>query len=345
MTDVSLPSTLTQSGKALTRTRASTYVGLALAAVLLVAPYVGVYPVFVMKILCFALFAVSFNLLLGYTGLLSFGHAAFFGGAGYVAGYAARHWQFSTEASLLAGVLTAAGIGLVMGLLAIRRQGIYFAMITLALAQMFFFVCLQTPQTGGEDGLQGVPRGALFGWIDVSSDLAFYYVVVVLFLAAMALVARIVSSPFGQLLRAVKENEGRAISLGYSTDRFKLMAFVLSAVLAGLAGSMKALVLGFATLSDVHWTMSGAVILMTLVGGMGTLSGPVVGAIVIVLLENKLGEIGAAVASVTGVEWFASLGESVTLVTGVIFILCVLGFRRGVVGALQDWLMRRSSCR
>jgi len=342
MTEASLPSTLTQPRKPLVRTRPLTYVGISLAIALLAAPYAGVYPVFVMKILCFALFAASFNLLLGYTGLLSFGHAAFFGGAGYVAGYAAKYWQFTTEASLLVGVLTAVGIGLVMGVLAIRRLGIYFAMITLALAQMFFFICLQTPHTGGEDGLQGVPRGSLFGTFDVSSDLAFYYVVVVLFVGAMLLVSRIVSSPFGQLLRAVKENEGRAISLGYSTDRFKLLAFVLSAGLAGLAGSMKALVLGFATLSDVHWTMSGAVILMTLVGGMGTLSGPVVGALIIVLLENKLGDIGLALANVTGVECFASLGESVTLVTGVIFILCVLGFRRGVVGALQERLSRRN---
>nr|WP_233528067.1 MULTISPECIES: branched-chain amino acid ABC transporter permease [Cupriavidus] len=287
-----------------------------------------------MKILCFALFAAAFNLLLGYTGLLSFGHAALFGGAGYIAGYAIKNWHVTTEVSLLIGVATAVAIGFLMGVLAIRRQGIYFAMITLALAQMFFFICLQTPQTGGEDGLQGVPRGALFGVIDLSSDVSFYYVVVAVFVAAMVLIARIVSSPFGQLLQAVKENESRAISLGYSTDRFKLMAFVLSAALAGLAGAMKALVLGFATLADVHWTMSGAVILMTLVGGMGTLSGPVAGALVIVILENKLGEIGAGLANVTGIDWFASLGESVTLVTGVIFILCVLLFRKGLVGAV-----------
>lgn len=338
MTEFSLPSTVTQAGgtRAPWQSRASTYVAIGLVALLLLAPQLGVYPVFVMKILCFALFAAAFNLLLGYTGLLSFGHAALFGGAGYMAGYAIKTWHVTTEVALLIGVATAVAIGFLMGVLAIRRQGIYFAMITLALAQMFFFICLQTPQTGGEDGLQGVPRGALLGVIDLSSDESFYYVVVAVFVAAMGLIARIVSSPFGQLLQAVKENETRAISLGYSTDRFKLMAFVLSAALAGLAGAMKALVLGFATLADVHWSMSGAVILMTLVGGMGTLSGPVVGALVIVILENKLGEIGAGLASITGIEWFASLGESVTLVTGVIFILCVLLFRKGLVGAATD---------
>ncbi|MCY1209756.1 branched-chain amino acid ABC transporter permease [Cupriavidus necator] len=336
MTEFSLPSTVTSAagGDALVRSRAPAYISIVLVALLLLAPHLGFYPVFVMKILCFALFAAAFNLLLGYTGLLSFGHAALFGGAGYIAGYAIKNWHVTTEVSLLIGVATAVAIGFLMGVLAIRRQGIYFAMITLALAQMFFFICLQTPQTGGEDGLQGVPRGALFGVIDLSSDVSFYYVVVAVFVAAMVLIARIVSSPFGQLLQAVKENESRAISLGYSTDRFKLMAFVLSAALAGLAGAMKALVLGFATLADVHWTMSGAVILMTLVGGMGTLSGPVAGALVIVILENKLGEIGAGLANVTGIDWFASLGESVTLVTGVIFILCVLLFRKGLVGAV-----------
>lgn len=335
MTEFSLSSTVNPAagGRAPGRSWAWACVSVVLVALLL-APHLGFYPLFVMKILCFALFAAAFNLLLGYTGLLSFGHAALFGGAGYMAGYAIKNWHVTTEVSLLVGVATAVAIGLLMGLLAIRRQGIYFAMITLALAQMFFFICLQIPQTGGEDGLQGVPRGALFGVIDMSSDVSFYYVVVAIFVAAMALIARVVSSPFGQLLQAVKENENRAISLGYSTDRFKLMAFVLSAALAGLAGAMKALVLGFATLADVHWAMSGAVILMTLVGGMGTLSGPVVGALVIVILENKLGEIGAGLADVTGIDWFASLGESVTLVTGVIFILCVLLFRKGLIGAV-----------
>jgi len=316
------------------------YVWLVLLLALSVAPALGAYPVFVMKVLCLALFASAFNLLLGYTGLLSFGHAALFGGAGYVAGYAIKQWNVSTEISLLLGMATAALLGLMMGLLAIRRQGIYFAMITLALAQMVFFLCLQVPQTGGEDGLQGIPRGSLFGVFDLSSDGRFYYFVMAIFVTAMALIARIVSSPFGQALRAIKENESRAISLGYSTENVKLLAFVLSATLAGLAGSLKALALGFETLTDVHWSTSGAVILMTLVGGMGTLSGPVVGALVIVTLENKLGEIGAAIAKLTGIEWFASLGESVTIVTGLIFILCVLAFRNGIVGTARD-LMRR----
>lgn len=339
MTDYSLPSTRTSLSVVTSRrNRVQAHISVTLVALLLLAPQLGVYPVFVMKILCFALFAAAFNLLLGYTGLLSFGHAALFGGAGYMAGYAIKQWNVTTEVSLLIGVASAAGIGVLMGLLAIRRHGIYFAMITLALAQMLFFACLQMPQTGGEDGLQGIPRGMLFGVLDLSSDSRFYYVVVVIFIATMALIARIVSSPFGQLLKAIKENESRAISLGYSVERFKLMAFVLSAALAGLAGAMKALVLGFGTLSDVHWTMSGAVILMTLVGGMGTLSGPVVGALVIVLLENKLGEIGASIAGFTGVEWFASLGESVTLVTGMIFILCVLTFRRGLAGSFDGWM-------
>lgn len=316
-----------------------------LLVVLSLAPSLGAYPVFVMKVLCLALFASAFNLLLGYTGLLSFGHAALFGGAGYVAGYAIKHWNVSTELSLLLGMAIAAVLGLVMGLLAIRRQGIYFAMITLALAQMVFFLCLQVPQTGGEDGLQGIPRGSLFGVFDLSSDDRFYFFVVLIFVAAMALITRIVNSPFGQILRAIKENESRAISLGYSTDNVKLLAFVLSATLAGLAGSLKALALGFETLTDVHWSMSGAVILMTLVGGMATLSGPGIGALVIVVLENKLGEIGATLARWTGIEWFLSLGESVTIVTGLIFILCVLAFRNGIVGAVVEWARKLKTSR
>ncbi|WP_428979372.1 branched-chain amino acid ABC transporter permease [Cupriavidus oxalaticus] len=321
-------------------TRTSRYLGVVLLAMLVLAPQAGVYPVFVMKILCFALFAAAFNLLLGFTGLLSFGHAAFFGGAGYVTGYAMKTLGVTAEVGLLAGVATASVVGLLMGMLAIRRQGIYFSMITLALAQMFFFVCLQAPATGGEDGMQGIPRGSLFGALPLSSDMTFYYVVVAIFVAAFALIVRVVHSPFGQLLKAIKENEARAVSLGFDANRFKLLAFVLSAALAGLAGSMKALVLGFETLTDVHWTMSGTVILMTLVGGMGTLTGPVLGALVIVVLENKLGDIGAGLASLTGVEWFATLGESVTLVTGVIFILCVLTFRRGVMGEVQARMKR-----
>ena len=227
---------------------------------LLVAPFAGAYPVFVMKLMCFALFASAFNLLLGYTGLLSFGHAAFLGGAAYVAGHAMKVWGLTPEMGLLAGTLGAAAMGWVFGALAIRRQGIYFAMITLALAQMVFFICLQAPQTGGEDGLQGVPRGKLFGLIDLSSDVVMYYVALAIVVAAFLLIVRIIHSPFGQVLKAIKENEPRSISLGYDTQRFKLLAFVLSAALAGLAGSLKTLVLGFATLSDVHWTASGQVV-------------------------------------------------------------------------------------
>ena len=308
---------------------------------LLVAPFAGAYPVFVMKLMCFALFASAFNLLLGYTGLLSFGHAAFLGGAAYVAGHAIKVWELTPEMGLLAGTLGAAAMGWVFGALAIRRQGIYFAMITLALAQMVFFLCLQAPQTGGEDGLQGVPRGKLFGLIDLSDDVVMYYVALAIVVAAFLLIVRIIHSPFGQVLKAIKENEPRSISLGYDTQRFKLLAFVLSAALAGLAGSLKTLVLGFATLSDVHWTASGQVVLMTLVGGMGTLSGPILGSALVILLENKIGEIGGWFAKFTGVEWFASLGESVTIVTGFIFVVCVLAFRRGVMGELIAWLERR----
>ena len=308
---------------------------------LLVAPFAGAYPVFVMKLMCFALFASAFNLLLGYTGLLSFGHAAFLGGAAYVAGHAIKVWQLTPEMGLLLGTLGAALMGWVFGALAIRRQGIYFAMITLALAQMVFFLCLQAPQTGGEDGLQGVSRGKLFGLIDLSSDVVMYYVALAIVIAAFLLIVRIIHSPFGQVLKAIKENEPRSISLGYDTQRFKLLAFVLSAALAGLAGSLKTLVLGFATLSDVHWTASGQVVLMTLAGGMGTLSGPLLGSALVILLENKIGEIGGWLAGLSGVEWFASLGESVTIVTGFIFVVCVLAFRRGVMGELIAWLERR----
>ncbi|WP_240073104.1 branched-chain amino acid ABC transporter permease [Cupriavidus taiwanensis] len=307
--------------------------GLLLLA-LLAAPLAGAYPVFVLKVLCFALFACAFNLLIGYTGLLSFGHAAFFGGAGYAAGHAMKVWGVTPEIGLILGTGTGALIGYVVGSLAIRRQGIYFSMITLALAQMLFFICLQAPFTGGEDGLQGIPRGKLFGVLPLSDDLTLYYVALVIIVAAFALIVRTVHSPFGQILKAIKENEPRAVSLGYDVDRFKLTAFVLSAALSGLAGSIKALVLGFETLTDVHWSMSGSVILMTLVGGLGTLSGPIVGAFVIVALENKLGDIGNFLASVTGISWFGTLGESVTMVTGVIFVICVLTFRRGIMGEL-----------
>jgi branched-chain amino acid transport system permease protein len=302
-------------------------------AVALAAPFVG-YPVFLMKLLCFGLFACAFNLLIGYTGLLSFGHAAFFGGAGYVAGYALTTLGLPFEAGILLGVLAAGAIGLVMGLLAIRRQGIYFSMITLALAQMVYFGALRAPFTHGEDGLQGVPRGKLLGVVDLGNDLSMYYVVLALFVAGFALIVRIIHSPFGQVLKAVRENEPRAVSLGYEVDQVKLLAFVLSAALAGLAGALKTIVLGFETLTDVHWTMSGLVILMTLVGGMGTLAGPVLGAFLVVALENKLGDVGNFLAETTHVEWFASLGESVGIVTGLIFVACVLLFRRGIVGEI-----------
>jgi branched-chain amino acid transport system permease protein len=300
---------------------------------LLIAPFV-LYPVLLMKILCFALFACAFNLLIGFTGLLSFGHAAFFGGAAYVTGHALKVWGVPFELGLLIGTAFAAATGWLIGGLAIRRQGIYFTMITLALAQMLFFVFLQAPFTGGEDGLQSIPRGYLLGVIDLRNDLTMYYVVLAIMVATFALIVRIIHSPFGQVLKAVRENEPRATSLGYEVARYKLLAFVLSAALAGLAGSVKAVVLGFGTLSDVHWSMSGLVVLMTLVGGMGTLFGPVLGAIIIIALENKLGDVGSWLAQVTEIEWFNTLGESVTMVTGLIFVICVLAFRRGIIGEL-----------
>jgi branched-chain amino acid transport system permease protein len=273
-------------------------------------------------------------LLIGFTGLLSFGHAAFFGGAAYVTGHALKVWGVPFELGLLIGTAFSAATGWLIGGLAIRRQGIYFTMITLALAQMLFFVFLQAPFTGGEDGLQSIPRGYLLGAIDLRNDLTMYYVVLAIMVATFALIVRIIHSPFGQVLKAVRENEPRAISLGYEVARYKLLAFVLSAALAGLAGSVKAVVLGFGTLSDVHWSMSGLVVLMTLVGGMGTLFGPVLGAIIIIALENKLGDVGSWLAQVTEIEWFNTLGESVTMVTGLIFVLCVLAFRRGIIGEL-----------
>lgn len=307
-------------------------IGYALAlAIALAAPFVG-YPVFLMKLLCFSLFACAFNLLIGFTGLLSFGHAAFFGGAGYAAGYALKTLGWPFELGLLAGVLAAALVGLVMGALAIRRQGIYFSMITLALAQLVYFGALRASFTGGEDGLQSVPRGKLLGVVNLASDTTLYYVVLAIFVAGFALIVRTVHSPFGQVLKAIKESEPRAISLGYDVDRYKLMAFVLSAGLAGLAGAAKTVVLGFETLTDVHWAMSGLVILMTLVGGMGTLAGPILGAMIIIMLENKLGDLGAFLGSHTGIEWFNTLGEAVGMVTGLIFVVCVLLFRRGIVG-------------
>jgi len=318
---------------------------LLLLIALMAAPFAGAYPVFVMKLLCFALFACAFNLLLGFTGLLSFGHAAFLGGSAYVAGHAMKIWGLTPELGLLLGTATGALLGWLFGVLAIRRQGIYFAMITLALAQMVFFIALQAKFTGGEDGLQAVPRGKLFGVVDLGNDLTMYYVTLAIVVAAFLLIMRTIHSPFGQVLKGIKENEPRALSLGYDVSRFKLLAFVISAALSGLAGSLKTLVLGFATLTDVHWSSSGSVILMTLLGGLGTLSGPIVGAAIVVALENKIGELGHLLARITTVDWFNTLGESVTMVTGLIFVICVLAFRRGVMGEVIAFVDRRRTRR
>ncbi len=298
--------------------------------VLLAVPWVGIYPIFVMKALCFAIFACAFNLLLGYTGLLSFGHAAYFASAAYSTGWLVRSAGWSPELGLIAGTLIAAGVGLVVGLIAIRRQGIYFAMVTLALAQMVYFVFLQAPFTGGEDGLQGVPRGELLGFIPLADDRVMYYLVLAVFVAVFLAIIRIVHSPFGQVLKAIRENEPRAISLGYDVDRYKLLAFVLSTAIAGLAGALKTLVLGFATLSDAHWSLSGEVVLMTLLGGMGTFAGPVIGAFTIIGLQNYLAD---------------RVGSWVTVIIGGIFVACVIAFRRGFVGELLVWRQKRQIAR
>ncbi|HZK90212.1 MAG TPA: branched-chain amino acid ABC transporter permease [Stellaceae bacterium] len=296
----------------------------ALIVLALAAPYF-LYPVFLMRALCLALFACAFNLLLGYVGLLSFGHAAFMGGAAYITAHAVKVWGFPPEIGILAGVAAAAVLGAGFGWLAIRRQGIYFAMITLALAQMVAFFALEAPFTGGEDGIQAVPRGHLFGLIDLDHPLAMYYFVLAMFLIGFAIIQRTVNSPFGQVIKAIRENEPRAISLGYRAERYKLLAFVLSAALAGLAGATKALVLQLASLSDVDWTTSGEVVLMTLVGGVGTPLGPVVGAFIIVTMENYL----------------AQAGSWVTIIEGAIFVVCVLTFRRGIVGVIAPYLTGR----
>ena len=301
--------------------------GFALLVVLgLIAPYTGAYPIFLMKALCFALFACAFNLLLGFTGLLSFGHAAFFGTAGYAAAYSVKAWGFSPEFGILFAVAWATCLGWLIGSLAIRRQGIYFSMITLALAQMIYFFCLQAPFTGAEDGLQGVPRGMLFGVIDLKSDIAMYYLVFAVFMIGFMIIYRAVHSPFGQVLKAIRENESRALSLGYDTDKHKLLAFVISAALAGMAGATKALVLGFETLTDVNWPQSGEVVLMTLIGGIGTIFGPVVGAFFVVTLENELAD---------------KVGSWVQVIMGAIFVICVLAFRRGIVGELSALFGRK----
>ena len=288
-----------------------------MVGLLAVAPFF-IYPLFLMKALCFALFACAFNLLIGYVGLLSFGHAAFLGSAGYTSAYAAKAWGWPPELAILAGTAIAAALGLAIGALAIRSKGIYFANITLALAQMVYFFCVQAKFTGGEDGIQSVPRGAFLGLFDLRNITTMYFVVLAIFIAGFMLLYRTIHSPFGQVLKAIREHEPRAVSLGYSAERYKLVAFVLSATLSGLAGGTKAIVFQLASLTDVHWTMSGEVVLMTLLGGLGTVFGPVVGAFIVISLENYLAQLGA---------W-------VTVVQGVIFIICVLTFRRGVVGEI-----------
>src|SRR5277367_6203393 len=290
---------------------------LVMVALVVLSPTV-LYPVFLMKVLCFALFACAFNLMLGFVGLLSFGHAAFFGMGSYVTAWTMKTWHLDASFAIILGGLTGAVLGLVLGYLAIRRSGIYFAMITLALAQMVYFFCLEAPFTGGEDGIQQVPRGYLFGFISLNNDMTMYWVVAAVFVAGFLLIHRIIHSPFGQVLKAIRENEPRATSLGYRTDDYKLVAFILSCMLSGVAGGTKSLVFGIATLTDVHWSMSGEVVLMTLVGGLGTIFGPVMGALVVTAMENYLAQFGA---------W-------VTVTQGVIFMLCVLAFRRGIMGEL-----------
>ena len=308
--------------------RAGKIVWILALAFLLAAPFVGVYPIFVAQALCFAIFAIAFNLLLGYTGLLSFGHAAFFGGAAYVTAWLLQAQHLTPELAIVGGVLAAAGAGLVIGAIAIRRQGIYFAMVTLALAYMLSFFFLEAPFTGGENGLQGIERGKLFGLFPLENDLALYYFVLAVFVAVFLFVLRVVHSPYGQVLKAIRENEPRAISLGYNVDRYKLLAFVLSASLAGLGGALKVLVLHLATLQDVRWEQSGEVILMTLLGGLGTFAGPVVGAFTVVGLQNYLSD---RAGSWTGV------------IIGCIFVLCVVAFRKGIVGELLAWQQRRAA--
>jgi len=294
-----------------------------MVAIFVIAP-IWVYPIFLMKVMCFALFACAFNLLLGFGGLLSFGHAMFLGTAGYAASHAAKVWGWNPELTVVFGTLCSTALAFVVGSLAIRRQGIYFAMITLALAQMIFFFSLQAPFTGGEDGIQGVPRGRLFGVFDLADNFNMYVFVLSIFLVGFLFIWRVVHSPFGQILKAIREHQDRATSLGYDTDRFKLLAFVISGALAGTAGATKSLVFQLASLTDVHWSMSGEVVLMTLVGGMGTLFGPVAGAAVIVTMQNYLAQLGA---------W-------VTVVQGVIFVVCVLAFRRGIIGEIANLIKK-----
>ena len=293
------------------------YAFLVLLVLIVVCPYV-LYPIFLMRVLCIALFACAFNLMIGYVGLLSFGHAAFFGMGSYVAAWTMKFWHVDAVVAILLGGLVGGLLGLCLGYLAIRRSGIYFAMITLALAQMVYFFCLEAPFTGGEDGIQQVPRGHLFGVLNLNDDMTMYWVVAVIFLAGFLMIHRIIHSPFGQVLKAIRENEPRAISLGYQTSNYKLLAFILSCALSGVAGGTKALVFGIATLTDVNYPTSGEVVLTTLVGGLGTVFGPLMGSVVVVAMENYLAEFGA---------W-------VTVTQGLIFMLCVLAFRRGIIGEL-----------
>ena len=290
--------------------------------VLIAAPFIGLYPIFMMTAMCFAIFACAFNLLLGFTGLLSFGHAAYLAAAAYTTGWLVRSAGWPPELGLIAGTAVAGAVGLLVGLISIRRQGIYFAMVTLAMAQMLYFVFLQAPFTGGEDGLQGVPRGKLFGLLPLADDRVMYFLVLTVFVAVFLFIIRVVHSPYGQVLKAIRENEPRALSLGYDVSRYKMLAYLLSATLAGLAGSTKALVFQLASLTDAHWSMSGEVVLMTLLGGLGTVFGPVVGAFIVITMENYLAQLGA---------W-------VTISQGVIFVICVLAFRRGVIGEIGNWL-------
>jgi branched-chain amino acid transport system permease protein len=295
-----------------------------MAALLAVVPLTGIYPFFVMQALCFALLACAFNLLVGYSGLLSFGHSMFLGTAGYVTAHALKVWGLTPELGIVAGTVAAAALGVVTGVVAIRRQGIYFSMITLALSQLLYFIYLQTPFTHGEDGIQGIPQGYLFGVLNLANPTTLYYVIVVGFLAGFLLIFRTINSPFGEVLKSIRENEQRAISLGYKTDHYKLLAFILSGTLAGFAGSLKVFVAQNASLTDVHWTMSGEIVLMTLVGGLGTVFGPVVGAFVIIAMQ----------------QYLAGFGQWVTVIQGVIFVICVLTFRRGVIGEIAHYFRR-----
>jgi branched-chain amino acid transport system permease protein len=293
-------------------------------ALLIAAPFLKIYPVFLMGMMCFALFAASFNLLLGYVGLLSFGHAAFFGSGAYIAGYATKTWGFSPEISIILGGLAGALLGVGIGYLAIQRKGIYFSMITLALSQMVFFIAVQAPFTGGEDGLQPIPRGKLFGIISLESNNAIYFFVLAVFFAGIFALWRVVNSPFGQVLKAIREHEPRAISLGYDVHRYKLIAFVISAAMTGVAGGLKALVTQIASLTDITWQTSGEVILMTILGGIGTIFGPILGAGLVKSLEDHL----------------ASIGFPVPVLIGIIFVACVLLFRRGIIGELEHWMQK-----